>query len=101
MIKRILAASDFEGGSSFLWGPRQTGKSTLLRGLFPNARTYDLLSSREFRRLAADPGIFTEECRALAANGELVIVDEIVPASSCGVAATCSAGEPSATSLCR
>jgi predicted AAA+ superfamily ATPase len=77
MIKRILAASDFEGGSSFLWGPRQTGKSTLLRELFPNARTYDLLSSREFRRLAADPGIFTEECRALAANGEPVIVDEI------------------------
>jgi predicted AAA+ superfamily ATPase len=77
MIKRILTAADLSQGSCFLWGPRQTGKSTLLRELFPTAPTYDLLSAREFRRLAADPGIFTEECRALAANRGPVIVDEI------------------------
>ena len=77
MIKRILAAADLSQGSCFLWGPRQTGKSTLLRELFPTAPTYDLLSAREFRRLTADPGIFTEECRALAANRGPVIVDEI------------------------
>lgn len=77
MIKRILSAADLSRGSCFLWGPRQTGKSTLLRELFPNAPLYDLLSSREFRRLAADPGIFSEECRALAGHRGPVIVDEI------------------------
>lgn len=77
MIKRNLTAADLARHSCFLWGPRQTGKSTLLRELFPHAPTYDLLSAREFRRLAADPGIFTEECRGLSANQGPVIVDEI------------------------
>lgn len=77
MIKRIVSARDLARESCFLWGPRQTGKSTLLRELFPHAPTYDLLSAREFRRLAADPGIFTEECLALPASHGPVIVDEI------------------------
>ena len=36
----------FEGAgneSLFLWGARQTGKSTLLKSLFPNAIWFDLL----------------------------------------------------------
>ena len=77
MIKRIVTADDLAQDSCFLWGPRQTGKSTLLRELFPHALTYDLLSSREFRRLAADPGIFTEECLAVSSTRGPVIVDEI------------------------
>lgn len=77
MIKRIVAAGDLAQDSCFLWGPRQTGKSTLLRELFPHALTYDLLLSREFRRLAADPGIFTEECLAVSSTRWPVIVDEI------------------------
>lgn len=77
MINRIVTASDLAGESCFLWGPRQTGKSTLLRALFPDAPTYDLLSSREFRRLAADPGLFAEECAALVDRRQPVIVDEI------------------------
>jgi hypothetical protein len=35
MITRMLTAASFAGDSCFLWGPRQTGKSTLLRTLFP------------------------------------------------------------------
>jgi predicted AAA+ superfamily ATPase len=77
MISRILSASSLAGESCFLWGPRQTGKSTLLRTLFPAAPTYDLLSSREFRRLSADPGVFAEECVALPDKRHPVIVDEI------------------------
>ncbi|MFM8433916.1 MAG: ATP-binding protein [Planctomycetia bacterium] len=77
MITRTLTATSLAGESCFLWGPRQTGKSTLLRTLFPNAPAYDLLSSREFRRLSADPGVFAEECAALADKRQPVIVDEI------------------------
>ena len=35
MITRSLTATSLAGDSCFLWGPRQTGKSTLLRTLFP------------------------------------------------------------------
>jgi uncharacterized protein len=77
MIKRILSADSLAAETCFLWGPRQTGKSTLLRSLFPSAPSYDLLSAREFRRLSADPGIFAEECLALPDRTQPVIVDEI------------------------
>ncbi|MEI8318397.1 MAG: hypothetical protein WCH79_10675 [Planctomycetia bacterium] len=43
MIKRIVDAACLAEETCFLWGPRQTGKSTLLGSLFPNAPTYDLL----------------------------------------------------------
>lgn len=35
----------------FLWGPRQTGKSTLLKTRFPGAVYYDLLLSNQYRRI--------------------------------------------------
>jgi len=77
MINRIITADRLAADTCFLWGPRQTGKSTLLRTLFPRAATYDLLSTREFRRLAADPGVFAEECLALGKPDQPIIVDEI------------------------
>lgn len=41
MLSRILALEEAGGERIFLWGARQTGKSTLLRTLFPNAPCYD------------------------------------------------------------
>ncbi len=67
--------------SCFLWGPRQTGKSTLLRERFPASKRYDLLLSDEFRRLLHQPSLLREECLALQKRGEFkgqpVIVDEV------------------------
>lgn len=77
MIKRTIAAALLASDSCFLWGPRQTGKSTLLRSLFPDAPAYDLLSAREFRRLAADPGLLSEEATALPRGKHPIIIDEI------------------------
>lgn len=63
----------------FLFGPRQTGKSTLLQSLFPESTTYyyDLLKTEEFTRLSAHPELFREEI--LSRNPQIthVIVDEI------------------------
>ena len=48
----------------FLWGPRQTGKSTLLRKSYPDARWIDLLKADDFRRYAARPELLRQEMEA-------------------------------------
>ncbi|MFN5414879.1 MAG: AAA family ATPase, partial [Bacteroidota bacterium] len=65
-----------EGESLFLWGARQTGKSTLLKSLFKDALWFDLLKSDVFMRYERDPAQFRE---VILAEGEnrVIIVDEI------------------------
>ncbi len=62
--------------SIFLFGARQTGKTTLLTERFPNQVTYDLLDRPTYERLQRNPAIFGQECELLEEN-TLVIVDEI------------------------
>jgi predicted AAA+ superfamily ATPase len=65
--------------SFFLLGPRQTGKSTLLRLSFPSARYVDLLEADTFRELSAHP----EKLRqSLLPRQKILIVDEIQKLSS-------------------
>ena len=47
--------------SAFLWGSRQTGKSTYLKARFPNAVWYDLLKSDVNWRFAKNPHLLREE----------------------------------------
>lgn len=81
MINRIITAGHLSASTCFLWGPRQSGKSTLLRSLFPKAPYYDLLRAAEFRRLSADPGLLGQECEALGWSASRqphpIIIDEI------------------------
>jgi predicted AAA+ superfamily ATPase len=67
-------------GSAFLFGPRMTGKTTLIRNL-QKAASYDLLDPEEELRLKQSPSLFWEEIQAFPKNS-LVVVDEIqkVPA---------------------
>ncbi|MCX8013767.1 MAG: AAA family ATPase, partial [Rectinema sp.] len=60
----------------FLFGPRLTGKTYLLKRTFPEARYYDLLRSDTLLRLSQRPSLFREELERCNA-GETVIVDEI------------------------
>jgi predicted AAA+ superfamily ATPase len=65
-----------ENESVFLWGARQTGKSTLLKTLYPNALSFDLLLSRVYNDLAKNPDSLRET--VLANLDKLpVIIDEI------------------------
>jgi predicted AAA+ superfamily ATPase len=77
MIKRTIRLP--KKHSFFIFGPRQTGKSTLLRAAFPegNVLYYDLLKSEEYLRLTARPGLFREEVVACDKKITHVIVDEI------------------------
>lgn len=81
MFNRIVTADSFRAHTCFLWGPRQSGKSTLLRRCFPRAPYYDLLRAAEFRRLHADPGLLRQEVDALgwtrSSQPEPIIVDEV------------------------
>ena len=76
MYIRILTLEETAQDSVFLWGARQTGKSTLLKTLFPNSRRYDLLQSEEFERLFRNPELLREELKDADPNN-LVIVDEV------------------------
>ncbi|MDL2228082.1 AAA family ATPase [Bacteroidales bacterium OttesenSCG-928-K03] len=62
--------------SIFFWGARQTGKSTLLKILYPNALTYDLLLSRVYNDLIKYPDSFIETVLANL-DKTPVIIDEI------------------------
>ena len=59
--------------SIFLLGPRQTGKSTLLRSRLPQTPYIDLLSHERFRQLASRP----ESLGEMVQSEELVIIDEV------------------------
>ncbi len=76
MLIRKQIFPESEGESFFLWGARQTGKSTLLKYLYPDALWYDLLLAEVYSRLLANPSLIREN---LLANPEvkLVIIDEI------------------------
>jgi len=76
MYIRFLKLEETAEDSLFLWGARQTGKSTLLRSIFPNVRRYDLLNSEEFERLFRNPSLLREELKN-ADSRDLVIIDEV------------------------
>jgi predicted AAA+ superfamily ATPase len=59
--------------SHFLFGPRQTGKSTLVRHELPRARVYDLLDGAVYLALSR-PGRLAEE---LSPKDRIVVVDEV------------------------
>ncbi len=63
-----------EHRSLLLLGPRQTGKSTLLRSLFPEAPYFDLLEADTYRRLSAHPEYLRQ---TLSPEVRLVVIDEV------------------------
>ena len=83
MFKRNLTLPRPGYETFFLWGPRQAGKSTLLRHHYPGGRWIDLLKSDEFRRYATRPERLRQELEAAPPEiGEQIVIDEVqkVPA---------------------
>jgi predicted AAA+ superfamily ATPase len=74
MYQRILNIPDLlRKRSHFLFGPRATGKSTLVGTSMPEAKTYDLLKGETFQRLLQQPSLIEQE----TSSDTLVIIDEI------------------------
>ncbi|MBI5528450.1 MAG: ATP-binding protein [Deltaproteobacteria bacterium] len=75
MFERTLKIDLRDHNAAFLWGPRKTGKTTLLRRQFPDAVFYDLLERGLKTRLTVNPSRLRDE---VAANKpRTVVVDEI------------------------
>lgn len=84
MFKRQLSLPGNPKESFFLWGPRQTDKSTLLKQIYPAATWIDLLKSEEFRRYPSAPELLRQECAQTegSVRSYPIVIDEVqkVPA---------------------
>ena len=76
MFKRLLDENALTLDSTFLFGARQTGKTTLLLDLFPDARFYDLLENNTFERLQRNPSLLRQDLE-MCDSSTLVIIDEV------------------------
>lgn len=76
MLRRILQINNELDASKFLFGARQTGKSTILRQQFPDSVYIDLLDSNLRTRFIKNPSLLYDMLRDKAEE-TLVIIDEI------------------------
>ncbi|MBN2716320.1 MAG: ATP-binding protein [Deltaproteobacteria bacterium] len=76
MYKRIITLPDPGTETFFLWGPRQTGKSTLLKERYADAIWIDLLKADTYRRYIQRPELLREELDARS-DCPFVVIDEI------------------------
>ncbi|HEY3306061.1 MAG TPA: AAA family ATPase [Candidatus Binatia bacterium] len=75
VIQRIVNLPEWlKKKSHFLFGPRQTGKTFLVRQVLPQARVYDLLDSSVYLALSQRPSRLAEE---LTPRDKLVVIDEV------------------------
>ncbi|RMG44654.1 MAG: ATP-binding protein [Candidatus Dadabacteria bacterium] len=68
-ISRIL-----EQRSVFLFGPRQTGKTTYLKKYYPDSVYYNLLEADVFRDLSLRPELIRQRLRG---TEKIIIIDEV------------------------
>jgi predicted AAA+ superfamily ATPase len=75
LIKRIQKIDLPPDRSAFLWGPRKTGKTTLLRQQFPDSCWIDLLDFDLFFQLSQKPTRLREIVESQ--SSKTVIIDEV------------------------
>ena len=63
-----------ERKSFFLFGPRSTGKTTLIKQQLPNSKVFDLLKSETYLRLVKNPSLLEE---SIQDNNQYIVIDEI------------------------
>lgn len=76
MYNRVLDFNVIEEDSIFLFGARQTGKSTLLQSRFPDAVYIDLLKSEVYERYRRAPELIRTDV-GLVPVDKIIIIDEV------------------------
>ena len=74
--RRLDLRAVVEQKSCFLFGPRQTGKSTLIRQQFADCPVWNLLDQTLFLRLSRNPALIRESLAERPGTG-IAVVDEI------------------------
>ncbi len=74
--RRLDLRAVVERKSCFLFGPRQTGKSTLIRQQFADCPVWNLLDQTLFLRLSRNPALIRESL-AERPGTAIVVIDEI------------------------
>ena len=75
IIERLQKIKLPPNRSAFLWGPRKTGKTTLLRQQFPNACWIDLLDYDLFLTLSRQPTRLRQIIDAQ--SSQTIVIDEV------------------------
>lgn len=73
IIRQLSLQEILKSKSCFLFGPRQTGKTSLILQQFPKAKKIDLLESDTYRKFTTNP----ERLRQELNQESLIIIDEI------------------------
>jgi len=81
MLKRTLDLAKFKS-SLFLFGPRQVGKTFLIKSTLRPDIYIDLLKQSEFVRFSLNPELLSAEIKRLNKGNALVVIDEIQRAPS-------------------
>lgn len=77
-LRKLNLAPPLKDLSLLLLGPRQTGKSTLLKSLYPKSKIFDLLDPELFRDLNKSPLLLKELIEGQLENSDNpLIIDEI------------------------
>ncbi|MDQ5938079.1 MAG: uncharacterized protein QG574_5442 [Cyanobacteriota bacterium erpe_2018_sw_21hr_WHONDRS-SW48-000092_B_bin.40] len=79
MLTRKLILPTQPKESFFLWGPRQSGKSMLLKSRYPDAKWFDLLQTDQYLELRDKPSLLREQLlyESQRAKSKFVVIDEI------------------------
>ena len=77
LTRRLDLGRDLRTRSVFLFGPRQTGKTTYLGQQFPESPRFNLLRGEVFLRLSRDPGRLRQELAAIDPAAGPVTIDEV------------------------
>lgn len=73
IARKLVLDAVLRNKSCFLFGPRQSGKSCLIRSTLPDAQVFDLLKMDTLNRLARNPSYLEEVC----VPERPVVIDEI------------------------
>ena len=81
-INRALKLPVKSKQSFFMWGPRQTGKSTLLKKTYPKSLYINLLNTQIYFKYISEPWLLREEILLALKNKKIdssdpIIIDEI------------------------
>ena len=78
MYFRQIGLPDDTSTSFFLWGVRQSGKTTLLKERFPNALFIDLLQAEQFDRYQREPYRLRQEILGTTTSrARQIVIDEV------------------------